>query len=131
MGVTLSGFCIFLSSTVLPLVIMWMVCFKGTKKLSSERFEERHGALFEGVKLKKNSSRIYFLIFWARRMISICLILLTNPNKGSVVLAVLLILNILYTMYIGCSERLKNRKQNYQEIFNEFFVSGCYCMMMT
>jgi hypothetical protein len=28
MGALLSSFCIFLSSTVLPFTIMWMICFK-------------------------------------------------------------------------------------------------------
>lgn len=31
MGVTLSGFCIFLSSTVLPTAIIWMICLKSIK----------------------------------------------------------------------------------------------------
>ena len=31
MGASLSGFCIFLSSTILPLTIMWMICFKSKK----------------------------------------------------------------------------------------------------
>ena len=28
MGASLSGFCIFLSSTLLPLTIIWMICYK-------------------------------------------------------------------------------------------------------
>jgi hypothetical protein len=31
MGASLSGFCIFLSSILLPSTIMWMICFKKRK----------------------------------------------------------------------------------------------------
>ena len=130
MGASLSGFCIFIGSTVLPLTIMWMICFKTRTQLKSESFEEKFGVLFEGVNLTWTSSRFYFFVFWARRMISICLSLLTEIKMGSVVLVVILFMNILYTMYIGCKKRMKNRNLNYQEMFNELIVSGCYYMVM-
>ena len=109
MGASLSGFCIFLSSTVLPLTIMWMICFKSRTQLSSEKFNKKYGALFEGVNLNWTSSRFYFLVYWTRRMISICLFLFTGPKKAPVVLEVNLFLNILYTIYIGRQKRLKKR----------------------
>ena len=77
MGVFLSGFCIFLSLTMVPITVMWMICFKSRTQLSSDKFREKYGALFEGVNLKWTSSRFYFFVFWARRMISICLSLFT------------------------------------------------------
>ena len=129
-GASLSGFCIFLSSTVLPLTIMWMICFKSRTQLSSDKFYKKYGALFEGVNLKWTSSRFYFLVYWTRRMISICLSLLTDVNKGSIVLLVILFMNILYTIYIGSRKRLKNRNLNFQEMFNELIVSGCYYMVI-
>jgi len=130
MGALLSAFSVFLSSTVLPITIMWMICFKSRTQLSSNEFEEKFGVLFEGVNLKWTSSRFYFFVFWARRMISVCLSLLTNPKMGSIALLVVLFLNILYTVYIGRQKRLKKRNLNFLEWFNELIVSGCYYMMI-
>ena len=130
MGASLSGFCIFLSSTILPLTIMWMICFKSKKQLLSKKFLQRYGTLFEGINLKWTSSRFYFFVFWARRMISICISLLINYKKGTIVLLVILFLNILYIIYIGRQKRLININLNFQERFNELIVSGCYYMMI-
>ena len=68
LGMLISVFCLCLDIAFLPLTIIWLVCFKNVKKLSSERYEEKFGPLFDGVYLKRNASRIYFLIFWARRI---------------------------------------------------------------
>jgi hypothetical protein len=38
MGALISIFCISLSLIVLPLTIMWMICFKSRSYLSSEKF---------------------------------------------------------------------------------------------
>ncbi len=86
--------------------------------------------MFEGVNLKWTSSRFYYLVFWARRMISICLSLLTNFKMGTIVLLVILFLNILYTIYIGRQRRLIKLNLNFQERFNELIVSGCYYMLI-
>ena len=130
MGATVSIFCIFLSSFLLPITIILVVSFKNEKLLSSEIFEERFGILFEGVNLKNKTSRIYLFVYWARRILLIGFFLLINKDLGSIVLIITLFSNILYTLYIGCTKRLKNRNLNYQEMFNEYIVSGCYYMKM-
>jgi hypothetical protein len=77
MGFIQSIFCIFTSSSLLPIPIMWLVCSKSKSKLSSEIYEEIIVVLFEGVNLSKNMSILYNLVFWARSIFIIALPLLT------------------------------------------------------
>lgn len=39
-------------------------------------------------------------------------------------------MNLLYGIYIGHVRPFKSKIQNYQEIVNEFFVQGCYYMLI-
>ena len=57
-GFIQSIFCIFTSSSLQSITIMWLVCSKSKSNLSSKKYEENFGVLFEGVNLCKKMSRL-------------------------------------------------------------------------
>ena len=68
------------------------------KQLADEEFEEKYGAVYEGLLLKKKSMLIFPILFVVRRMVFalICLTLYANPIVQMTIMLVMTVFVIAY-----------------------------------
>ena len=69
LGFSFGTFSLLASGLILPIILIVALIIYYKNKLKKEDFEKKWGALFEMVKTKNISSRIYMIIFYIRRMI--------------------------------------------------------------
>jgi len=69
LGFSFGVFSLLTSGLILPIFIIVSLIVYQKNSLSKEDFDKKWGALFEMVKTKTISTRIYMLIFYIRRMI--------------------------------------------------------------
>jgi len=69
LGFSFGIFSILVSGFILPVIIIVALIAYDKNQLSKEDFLKKWGAIFEMVKSKKISSRIYMMVFYIRRMI--------------------------------------------------------------
>ena len=69
LGFSFGIFSLLASGLILPITLIVALIVYYKYKLKKEDFEKKWGALFEMVKMKKISSKLYMIIFYVRRMI--------------------------------------------------------------
>jgi hypothetical protein len=69
LGLSFGIFSLLASGLILPITLIVALFIYYKNKIKKEDFEKNWGALFEMVKTKNISSRIYMIIFYIRRMI--------------------------------------------------------------
>ena len=69
LGFSFGIFSLSVSGLILPITLIVALIVYYKNKLEKKDFKKKWGALFEMVKMKNISSRIYMIIFYIRRMI--------------------------------------------------------------
>ena len=114
----------------MPLTLILALILYYKNKLGKEDFEKNWGALFEMVKTKNISCRIYMIVFYIRRMIILASCFFAPSKYASLTLVITCVTNHIYTIYIGITKPLEGKWLNNLEIFNEFFVSSLTFFVM-
>ena len=136
LGYMFGIFSLLISGIILPILLIVALINFYKNYLSKEDYKNRWGALFEMVKTKNISTRIYMLVFYIRRMIVLasCFNALKKINSqgkySSLILVFTCVANHIYSLYIGGTKPLESRELNNLEIFNEFFVASSTFFVM-
>jgi hypothetical protein len=114
----------------LPSALIVTLIIYDKSQIKKEDFEKKWGVLFEMVKTKTISTRIYMLVFYIRRMIILAYCFYASYQYSSLVLVLTCAANYIYSFYIGSMMPLEGRQLNNLEILNEFFVASSTFFVM-
>ena len=107
-----------------PSSIFW-AWYQIPETLEEKSFKNMWGPCYEGVSVRNNWSRAYYMVYIFRRFVFITIgLFITNPVFQ---IMGLIVLNYSMTIYYGASRPQNSRFNNRLELFNEFFVNIC-CM---
>ena len=90
-----------------------------------------YGTLIDGHKVKTKSQKLFYFFYMLRRLIYLSLAL-NYPNLPvSIQLISLILINIVWTIYLGLIDIHSSRRERRFELFNEFIVSMCFISLLT
>ncbi len=109
LGLIFGSFSLLASGLILPITLIIALIIYYKNKLKKEDFEKKWGALFEMVKTKNISSRIYMIIFYIRRMIILASCFFARSKYSSLILVFTCAVNHIYSIYIGSTKPLESK----------------------
>ena len=122
LGFLFAAFSLVMAGLILPSVLIFIIVIKKQESYSRTKFKQRWGALFELVKVNQLGSKIYYLVYYFRRVILIFIVFKQKSEYISVAVAMTCLNNIIYAIYIGMNKPFIIMNLNYQEKFNEIVV---------
>ena len=106
----------------LPVFSVWFL-FRFTHSIEDEGFSQRYGAIYEGYKNEKKTTKWYIGYFYLRRLlISICCVYLINYPVFQIQLYIAL--SLTNVIFIILAKPYEGMRANYTEVFNELTILG-------
>jgi hypothetical protein len=123
----LCKFCLFLLFVLLPTGYL-QIYQQDLETIKSNRFLQKWGYLYEGLKIENSMRNIqFFLTFILRRLVFVFLAFETKPFFS---LMGLIFMNILMTIHLGHLTPFKTRYLNFIYLFNEMMIGVVSIHMM-
>ena len=131
LGFSFGIFSLLTSLIILPSTLFVTLILFSKNQIKKEELETNCVALFEMVRTKNISTRIYMIVFYIRRMIILASCFFAPNIYASLILILTCAANHIYIIYIGDTKPLKGRWLNILEMLNEFFVASSTFFVMT
>lgn len=128
-GLAVSLIGLFLILVAIPLAFLFVLT-RDREMLLDLKFEERWGALYEGLKMTSRWEYAFFLIFVTRRIIFVGMAVYIPFESNYFQVIGLVFINLFVVIYQGLNKPMVVPLHNRIEYFNESLIGVCSYLMM-